>query len=145
MKNSEPLVFTSVPGTRTGNQSPKYPGTTRHVQPMTTRATQYTVARIFTDADTHGVGKLTKDQFVETLKSAKLGLVKSEIDALTKEAGVDADGMIDYEEFTPIATAVLTQKLEGEYQTARLYETGDELLKTVLTAFDAVSNGEGEF
>ena len=112
---------------------------------MTTRATQYTVARIFTDADTHGVGKLTKDQFVETLKSAKLGLVKSEIDALTKEAGVDADGMIDYEEFTPIATAVLNQKLEGEYQTARLYETGDELLKTVMTAFDAVSNGEGEF
>ena len=140
-------MFTSVQsGTRTGNQSPKYPGTTRHVQPMTTRATQYTVARIFADADVHGVGKLTKDQFVETLKSAKLGLVKSEIDALTKEAlSVDADGMIDYEEFTPIATAVLNQKLEGEYQTARLYETGDELLKTVMTAFDAVSNGEGEF
>jgi Ca2+-binding EF-hand superfamily protein len=146
VKNSEPLKFTSVGNqSRTGNQSPNYPGTTRHVQPMTTRATQYTVARIFTDADVRGVGKLTKDQFVETLKSAKLGLVKSEIDALTKEAGVDADGMIDYEEFTPIATAVLNQKLEGEYQTARLYETGDELLKTVMTAFDAVSNGEGEF
>jgi hypothetical protein len=110
---------------------------------MTTRATQYTVARIFTDADVRGVGKLTKDQFVETLKSAKLGLVKSEIDALTKEAlSVDADGMIDYEEFTPIATAVLTQKLEGEYQTARLYETGDELLKTVMVSLFLLPYGQ---
>jgi Ca2+-binding EF-hand superfamily protein len=100
------------------------------------------VARIFTDADVRGVGKLTKDQFVSTLKSAKLGLVKSEIDALTKEAGVDADGMIDYEEFTPIATAVLTQKLEGEYQTARLYETGDELLKTVMVSLFLLPYGQ---
>ena len=131
------------------------PDTSRRSRPMNETGVQYTLSRVFHDAigddgTGTGGGALTKDQFARTLRTANLGLAKTEIDALwSKNANKNAlagnrtrDGSIAYREFEPIAREVMTRRLEGEYATASMYAAGDELLKLVLTAFDAVSGGE---
>ena len=112
---------------------------------MNETGVQYTLSRVFHDAtgdDDGAGGALTKDAFARTLRSARLGLAKTEIDALYRETEKNRDGSIAYREYEPVAREWMTRRVEGEYAAASMYETGDELLKLVLTAFDAVSGGE---
>ena len=121
------------------------PDTSRRSRPMNETGVQYTLSRVFHDAtgdDDGAGGALTKDAFARTLRSARLGLAKTEIDALYRETEKNRDGSIAYREFEPVAREWMTRRVEGEYAAASMYETGDELLKLVLTAFDAMSGGE---
>ena len=126
------------------------PDTSRRSRPMNETGVQYTLSRVFHDAtgdDDDGAGGercvMTKDAFSQTLRFAQTGLAKTEIDALAKKASANTrDGSIAYRQFEPVAREVLARRVNGEYAAASMYETGDELLKLVLTAFDAVSGGE---
>ncbi|KXZ50905.1 hypothetical protein GPECTOR_14g152 [Gonium pectorale] len=85
---------------------------------------------IFLEMDKDKSGTINRDEFGEALKKKGVqGLTEKDVDAMLKEADVNGDGLIDYEEF--LAATINKSKLDRE-----------ELLKQAFAKFD--ENGDGQ-
>ena len=70
---------------------------------------------LFKQHDADGNGVLDRKEFKACLKSADLGLTKKEINMLLSEADENEDGVVTYEEFTPMCFQILVEKYKEDY------------------------------
>jgi len=64
---------------------------------------QEILSSLFMEADKSGTGQLKYDEFIAAMESADLGITGPELRMVMAEADDNDDGVIDYEEFVPIA------------------------------------------
>jgi len=92
---------------------------------------------MFNAADTDKNGYLSRNEFLSCMKQLQFGLTNKEIKSLMVDVDKDHDGKIQYEEFRPLATQILIEKIKE-----KLLEGSDKL--AYLMQFFMESFGEVE-
>jgi Ca2+-binding EF-hand superfamily protein len=65
------------------------------------------ISSLFKIADVDKTGSLTRDEFVNVLKSLELNVSNLELDILLSEIDSNNNGLIDFDEFLPVCTELL--------------------------------------
>ena len=92
---------------------------------------------VFESADVDGSGALDRKEFARCLKSAELGLTRKEINLLLTEADENGDGLISYEEFTPLCFNILVERFKDDVLAAAALQSEDALERLLLEEFEA--------
>ena len=92
---------------------------------------------VFTSADADGSGYLDRKEFQTCLKHAQLGLTRKEINLLSSEVDANEDGMISYEEFTPLCFNILVERFKDDVLVEQAMASSDSLTQLLLEEFEA--------
>lgn len=65
--------------------------------------------KIFKDADKDESGALDPDEFVNCLQSTEIGFNQEEIDLMKSSVDLNGDGLVDFQEFAPLAYSLLVE------------------------------------
>lgn len=68
----------------------------------------------FAAADADGSGSLDRKEFARCLKHAQLSLTRKEINLLLLEVDTNVDGLISYDEFTPLCFNILVERFKDD-------------------------------
>ena len=77
-----------------------------------------TLTQIFQEADKDGSGRLDREEFTQALISSDVGFSEEEIQVLGAAVDVDADGLISFDEFAPLAYDLLVEHIARALDTA---------------------------
>ena len=84
------------------------------------------MGEIFRKADEDGSGRLSRQEFVNSLRSADLGLSRKEINVLLAEVDENSDGNVSYAEFVPLCYNILKEVLADDFRTENLPQKRQE-------------------
>ena len=84
------------------------------------------MGEIFRKADEDGSGQLSRQEFVNSLRSADLGLSRKEINVLLAEVDENSDGNVSYAEFVPLCYNILKEVLADDFRTENLPQKRQE-------------------
>lgn len=65
--------------------------------------------KIFKDADKDDSGALDPEEFINCLRSTDIGFTEEEINLMKDSVDVDGNGLIDFQEFAPLAYSLLVE------------------------------------
>jgi len=99
---------------------------------------------IFKENDADGNGVLDRKEFKKCLKSASLGLTKKEINMLLSEMDDNANGVISYEEFTPLCFQMLVEKFKEDFLQNKAMSEAGELERYMLQYFEESPLRDGD-
>jgi Ca2+-binding EF-hand superfamily protein len=99
---------------------------------------------LFKQHDADGNGVLDRKEFKACLKSADLGLTKKEINMLLSEADENEDGVVTYEEFTPMCFQILVEKYKEDYLNNKALSEAGELESYMLQYFEGSDKLAGD-
>lgn len=101
--------------------------------------------RIFRKADTDKSGALSRKEFRECLKQAKLGLTRKEINLIMFQVDTNHDAQITYDEFAPVCFQVLLERFKDEIVANDVQHSPDKLQAMLLQALQAMDvDGGGQ-
>lgn len=87
---------------------------------MTPEELNYKLRELFVRADRDNSGGLTRNEFLNCLKSDELGLSRQQVNMMMSEFDGDSDGVLTYEEFVPVAIDVLLESSKMSLEKERL-------------------------
>ena len=102
---------------------------------------------VFEAADADGSGALDRREFARCLRSAELGLTRKEINLLLTEVDENGDGLISYEEFTPLCFNILVERFKDDVLADINMQDADSLAHLLLREFErreAENDREGD-
>ena len=91
---------------------------------------------VFEAADADGSGALDRKEFARCLRSAELGLTRKEINLLLTEADESGDGLVSYEEFTPLCFNILVERFKDDVLADINMEDADSLAHLLSQEFE---------
>ena len=91
---------------------------------------------VFEAADADGSGALDRKEFARCLRSAELGLTRKEINLLLTEADENGDGLVSYEEFTPLCFNILVERFKDDVLADINMEDADSLAHLLSQEFE---------
>ena len=95
------------------------------VHDLTSEELTQALAEVFASADADGSGTLDREEFAQCLRDVQVDLTEEEINFLLASVDENDDGVIDFQEFQPLAFNLLAQVMAGEMQQqVRLYVCG---------------------
>jgi Ca2+-binding EF-hand superfamily protein len=111
---------------------------------LTQEQFEATLSGIFAKADVNGDGRLNKVEFRNILKEAGIGFTRKELNSIMHECDTNDDGLVDMNEFIPIAMSICRDVLAREIVAGKLPTKEAEAAAFLLDLFfSADKDGSG--